>query len=173
VKPVQTVGMDGCHYPQAYLDTHTCLREGQEILLADIKGAPESFDLEKLAEAVKNLRDQDSVLWPEYSRLIHDPVENAYRIDGDIVLLEGNYLLLRTPGWEELKNCADYTVMLKADEQLVRARLIARKMSGSRLSREAAVRHVENSDLYNFRTVVTSSAEADLVIDCTASATRI
>lgn len=173
IKPVQTVGMDGFHYPQAYLDTHTCLRGGKEILLADVKGAPESFDLNKLAEAVKLLRCRETVMWPEYSRLIHDPVENAHTVDGDIILLEGNYLLLGMPGWEELKNCADYTVMLKADEEFVRDRLIARKMSGSHLSREAAALHVENSDLYNFRTVVAFSAEADLVIDAPAGSSRI
>ena len=173
VKSVQAAGMDGFHYPQTYLDTHTCLRGGKEVLLADIKGAPESFDLEKLAEAVKRLRCQNTVLWPEYSRQTHDPVENAYTVGGDIVLLEGTYLLLRAPGWSELRTYADYTVMLRADEQLVRKRLIARKMSGGYLSREAAVRHVENSDLYNYRTVVTSSAEADLVIEAPAGNSRM
>ena len=167
VKQVQIAGMDGFHYPQRFLDTHSCLRGEKEFLLTDIKGAPESFDLEKLTEAVKHLKSQASVPWPEYSRLIHDPVENACTIDRDIVMLEGNYLLLDTPGWRELKEYADYTVMLRVDEQLARERLIARKMAGG-LNREAAVRHVENSDLRNFRLVAECSAEPDLMIDCQA-----
>ena len=167
VKPVQPAGMDGFHYPQQVLDTHSCLRDGKETLLADIKGAPETFDLDKLSEAVKRLRDQADVPWPEYSRLIHDPVENACTVNGDIVLLEGNYLLLRMPGWQELKSFADYTVLLKVNEKLARERLIARKMSGG-LNREAAVRHVETSDLRNFRLVAECSGEANLIIDFTA-----
>ena len=167
VKRVQIAGMDGFHYPQRFLDTHSCLRGEKEFLLADIKGASESFDLEKLTEAIKSLRKQSAVPWPEYSRLIHDPVEHALTLDGDIVLLEGNYLLLSTPGWRELKEYADYTVMLRVNEQLARERLIARKMAGD-LSREAAVRQVENSDLRNFRLVAECSAEPDLMIDCQA-----
>ena len=41
----QALGMDGFHFPNAYLQSHIVLRQGREVLLSQIKGAPESFDL--------------------------------------------------------------------------------------------------------------------------------
>ena len=46
---VQTLGMDGFHYPNNYLAAHTILRDGVETPLKSIKGAPETFDVAHLA----------------------------------------------------------------------------------------------------------------------------
>ncbi|MER2063457.1 MAG: hypothetical protein ABS873_02295, partial [Alkalibacterium sp.] len=42
----QSIAMDGFHHYNAYLDTHTVLKNGQEEPLKNYKGIPESFDLE-------------------------------------------------------------------------------------------------------------------------------
>lgn len=164
VAPLTAIGMDGFHHYQDYLDTHETLRDGVKIPLAKIKGAPITFDLDKLTEKVRELAEGGPCLWPDYSRVIENPVEDAHSVTGDLVLLEGNYLLLDEPGWRELKKYADYTIKITAREEDVRDRLIERKARSGKVSREDAIRHVDSSDLYNFRLITNSSLPADLTL---------
>ncbi len=161
VSPVQAIGMDGFHRRQACLVSHFTFRDGKRIPMVEVKGAPETFDLEKLTEAVKKAASGEKCPWPAYDRLLHDPVENAVTVDGDIVLLEGNYLLLDEDGWRELKAFADYTVSVRSGESLLRARLIERRMKTG-VDRERAVRFVDFSDMPNVRLCLEKSLPADL-----------
>lgn len=159
--PVTIIGMDGFHHYQDWLLSHTTVRDGVEMPMVRIKGAPETFDLEKLTEAVKNVASGKSIGWPEYDRILHNPVENAVSVNGDIVLLEGNYLLLEEDGWKELKKFADVTVSLTADEKLLKDRLVERQHKSGK-AYDDAVRFVEFSDLVNVRTCLNKSAKADI-----------
>ncbi len=151
VRPILPVGMDGFHHYQDYLDTHTMMRAGQAHLMKEYKGAPETFDLTKLTEKIRQISEGEDCGWPEYYRIAHNPIEDAIQIHGDIILIEGNYLLLNLDGWKELREYADYTIKIIAHEALLKNRLVDRKaMSG--ISREEAEAFVENSDLYNVRT---------------------
>ena len=96
--PVQAVGMDGFHRRQEYLLSHMTERDGRMIRMVEIKGAPVTFDLEKLLSAVRRVAAGENCGWPAYDRLLHNPVEDAVTVDGNIVLLEGNYLLLEEDG---------------------------------------------------------------------------
>jgi pantothenate kinase len=82
-------------------------------------------------------------------------------VTGDIVLLEGNYLLLDAPGWRELRPLADYAIAIRADEAQLRQRLVARHVAGGK-SAGAAARHVDQSDLRNARLCLERSLPADL-----------
>ena len=113
---IQVIGMDGFHRRQAYLVSHFTERNGKQIPMVDIKGAPVTFDLDLLTAGVKKVASGETCGWPVYDRMRHDPVEDAIWVDGDIVLLEGNYLLLDQDGWRELSGYADYTVSIRADE---------------------------------------------------------
>lgn len=159
--PVQAVGMDGFHRRQEYLLTHSTVRDGREIRMVEIKGAPVTFDLEKLASAIRRVRSGETCGWPVYDRLLHNPVEDAVTVDGDIVLLEGNYLLLDEEGWRDLSAYADYTVSVSAGETLLRKRLIERKILTG-VAEDAAVRFVDFSDMPNVRLCLEKSRPADL-----------
>ena len=159
--PVQAVGMDGFHRRQEYLLTHSTVRDGMEIRMVEIKGAPVTFDLEKLASAIRQVRSGETCGWPVYDRLLHNPVEDVITVDGDIVLLEGNYLLLGEDGWRDLSSLADYTVSITADENLLRARLIDRKIKTG-VAPDQAVRFVDFSDMPNVRLCLEKTARADL-----------
>lgn len=159
--PVQVIGMDGFHRYQDYLTSHTTIRDGKEILMVDIKGAPVTFDFDLLRERMERIANGECCGWPDYNRLTHNPAENAVTVTGDIVLLEGNYLLLNEPGWNELRYYADYTIKISADEKILRARLIDRKIK-SGTTKEEAVSFVEHSDLYNAKLCLTHSQNADL-----------
>ena len=161
---VQVLGMDGFHRRQAYLVSRTVVRDGAEIPMVSIKGAPQTFDLEKLTERVQNIAAGRTCGWPVYDRRLHDPVDDAVTVDGEIVLIEGNYLLLDEPGWRDLRNYADHTVLIRADAELLRKRLVDRKAMGM-ASREEAERFVEFSDMRNVRTCLERSGGADLVLE--------
>ncbi len=160
--PVTAIGMDGFHRYQDYLLTHTTVRGGEEIPMVQVKGAPETFDLERLAERIRRVAAGEACGWPEYDRLLHNPREDAVRVEGDLVLLEGNYLLLDRPGWKDLKAYADYTVRLEADEDFLRQRLIGRRIQTG-VDAEEAARFVDFSDMANVRTCLRESLDADQV----------
>ena len=161
LSPIQTIGMDGFHRRQEYLLSHSVLRDGKEVRMVDIKGAPVTFDLEQLTERVKKVAAGEKCGWPVYDRLLHNPMDNAVKVDGDIVLLEGNYLLLDEDGWRDLRDYADYTISVSAEEGLLRDRLIDRRIKTG-VERETAIRFVDFSDMPNVRTCLAKTGPADL-----------
>ena len=166
--PIQAIGMDGFHRRQEYLQTHFVERDGRRLPMVEIKGAPITFDLDKLTEAVRQVSEGQICGWPAYDRLLHNPVENAQTVDGDIVLLEGNYLLLDEDGWRDLRSYADYTISVRAPEELLRRRLINRRMKTG-VDPEPATRFVDFSDLPNVRVCLKKTMPADLELQIDAS----
>ena len=57
-----------------------------------------TFDLPLLTERVRAVASGEVCGWPVYDRHLHNAVENAITVDGGIVILEGNYLLLNEDG---------------------------------------------------------------------------
>lgn len=158
--PLQAIGMDGFHRRQEYLQSHFTERDGKRVSLVEIKGAPITFDLPGLTESMRRVAAGEACGWPVYDRTLHNPVEDALRVEGQIVLLEGNYLLLDADGWRELSRYADYTISITADEALLRARLIDRKIKTG-VDAERAIRFVDFSDMPNVRLCLEKSLRAD------------
>lgn len=159
ISNVRALGMDGFHYPAEYLKANKIIKDGQEILLNDIKGAPETFDVDTLQEKLREVR-QEGTDWHIYDRMIHDVVHNVLSVEDDIILLEGNYLLLKEPRWTNIRILADYTVFIKARPETLKERLINRKMQGG-LSREDAEKFYYDSDSKNVMRVLKNSAAAN------------
>ena len=159
ISNVRALGMDGFHYPAEYLKENKILKDGQEILLNDIKGAPETFDVDTLQEKLREVR-QEGTDWHIYDRMIHDVVHNVLSVEDDIILLEGNYLLLKEPRWTNIRVLADYTVFIKARPATLKERLINRKIQGG-LSREDAEKFYNDSDSKNVTRVMQNSAAAN------------
>lgn len=160
---ITVIGMDGFHHYQDYLLSHTTERNGITIPMVKIKGAPETFDLHKLEERIRRVAGGEAVKWPAYDRTLHNPVEDVITVEGNIVLLEGNYLLLDVPGWDKLSAYADYTIFINADEKTLRKRLVERQMQSGK-SYEDAAAFVESSDLLNAKLVLERSKKPDLTI---------
>ncbi len=160
---IQTIGMDGFHRYQEYLLSHTTIRDGKEIPMVNVKGSPETFDLDKLKHGIERIASGEDCGWPVYDRLLHNPVENAIQVNGSIVLLEGNYLLLDMDGWRELADFADYTIMIRAEENTLKKRLTARRIASGHPAEEAES-FVEYSDMYNARLCMEYSKTADLML---------
>lgn len=158
---VQALGMDGFHYPNAYLDVHEVVEDGERKTLRSRKGAPFTFDVEALAIAVADLKVARPHPWPAYSRELHDVVPDAVEIAGEIALVEGNYLLLDELVWRDLAALADCTVFLSAEADMLRERLVSRKVAGG-MDYAAARAWYEASDGRNVRAVLGAHVPADI-----------
>ncbi|HUT33689.1 MAG TPA: hypothetical protein VNE39_09430 [Planctomycetota bacterium] len=161
---VATLGLDGYHYPNAYLNSHPApFGEGT---LRLYKGAHFTFDASRLAADLKRLRaGEGAVALPAYDRKLHDPVEGAVVVapSDRLVLVEGNYLLYREGPWAEVFGCFDLRVFLDLPPGANRERMIARHVRGGR-SREDAIAHFERTDGPNTALVAATRGEADVVV---------
>ena len=156
---VQTLGMDGFHHTNAYLAAHRVLRDGLEIPLRSIKGAPETFDVARLAAKLAAAKE-DATPFPVYDRRIHDVVPDALIADAPILLVEGNWLLLDEEPWHTLRPLADYRIRIDAPSALLKDRLIARKVQGG-LSVEDARAFYQRSDAPNVLRFAAHAGAAD------------
>lgn len=161
---LQAVPMDGFHFHQDYILSHTVTRGGETIPMKRVKGAPDTFDVEKLRRTLLRARHED-VLWPGYDRRLHDVVEDATAVTAPALLVEGNWLLYAAPGWRGLPH--DFSVFIEAREALLRERLLARKMRGG-FSREEALAFYRETDGPNVRLCMERRLPADATLEMTA-----
>ena len=159
---VQAIGLDGFHYSQDYLDSHEIKKDGKLVLMKDIKGSPETFDIEKVRRSIHALRRSD-VKWPIYDRTLHDVVPDALLVTKDIILIEGNWILLDEDGWRELICDSDFSIFITAEERMLKERLIARKITGGLTARQAEDFY-ERSDGKNIRRALSSRLKPDLLL---------
>lgn len=159
VDNIRALGMDGFHFTAAYMSVTEIERDGEKILMRDIKGAPETFDVDLLVDKIRQLR-QDGTDWNVYDRRIHDVLPDYMSVEDDIVLIEGNYLLLNEPTWTNVRVLCDYSVFIDADASVLRERIVSRKMMGGS-SREDAEKFFNFSDARNIERVLKNSARAD------------
>ena len=143
---LDAVGIDGFHLPQAELE---------ERGLATVKGAPETFDVAALACQLEAASTRD-LAWPTYDRTLHDVVPGRRPVTAELVLVEGNWLLLDEPGWRDLASYSALTMFVDAQPELLRDRLVERKIRGG-LSPAAAADFYERSDRLNVERVLTGS----------------
>ena len=158
---IQPLGMDGFHHPNRYLETHTILRDGVEIPLKSIKGAPETFDVAHLAAKLAAAKE-GATPFPIYDRRIHDVVPDALIADAPILFVEGNWLLLDEELWRDLRALADYTLRIDAPPAFLRDRLIARKVQGGGSEAEATAFY-DASDRKNVERFIAHAGRADEV----------
>lgn len=150
--------MDGYHY--------------DDLLLGQLgrhsrKGAPDTFDVDGLRHMLARLRhnDDEAVAVPVFDRDIEIARAGARLIAAsvEIIVVEGNYLLLRRDPWAALRPLFDLTVMITASEETLRKRLTAR-WEGYALPPGEIVRKLEEVDLPNGRFVRAESVDADFEI---------
>ena len=157
---LQTVGLDGFHYHQDYILEHTVCVNGVDVPMKSVKGCPESYDVEWLGKKLALLQQGD-VKFPIYSRLIHDVVEEAVDVTKQIILIEGNWLLSSEEPWTELERYCDDSLFIYAGEELLKDRLIGRKVKGGTSLPEAEA-HYERCDRKNVQRILAHHRKARL-----------
>lgn len=162
-EPVQAIGLDGFHYHQDYILSHSVtFQDGRTLPMKRLKGSPETYDVPHFLEKLEALRHGDP-RWPIYDRRLHDVVEDQIPVTAPVVLIEGNWLLFQEGLWRGLTGKADYTIFIKAEEGELKERLLTRKMRGG-LSREEAEAFYQTGDGVNVRRALEGSGPADFFL---------
>lgn len=152
----EVVPMDGFHYDNAILDAMDARAR---------KGAPHTFDVDGLAALLARLRNAplSDVAVPVFDRE-HDVSRASARIidkSVQVLLVEGNYLLLDQAPWDRLRAHFDLTIKIDATIEVLEQRLMQRWLDLGLSNAEARAK-VEGNDLPNARLVETQSAAAHL-----------
>jgi pantothenate kinase len=153
------VPMDGYHLANTEL-----ARLGR----AARKGAPDTFDAAGYVAMLARLRLRapgEIVYAPAFRREIEEAVAGAIAVPPEIELIitEGNYLLLNQGDWAGVRPQLDAVWFVDIDDDVRRARLIARHMHYGRT--EAQARDwVLHTDEPNAVLVAASRARADLML---------
>ncbi|MBR1758126.1 MAG: nucleoside/nucleotide kinase family protein [Lachnospiraceae bacterium] len=162
--PMQALGQDGFHFPNAYLLSHHLTYEGETMTLRSVKGWPETIDHEKLYRKLRELKEQDEVLCPVYDRNLHEPVDDQLRITEKIVIVEGMWMNYDTGDWAKIAHLADYQIMLLARIDVLEARAVARKVRGG-MTEEAARTFFRTTDVRAIRRIIEGMGIADLYLE--------
>lgn len=150
-KKCMVVPMDGYHYYKKELESFD-----DPTSAMDRRGAPFTFNSSKFVNDLRNAKINRCGSFPSFDHSIGDPIENEIVLDEtiDIVLLEGNYLLLNTEPWNECINLFELSFYIKyIDEQIIINRLCGRHMSAWNISEEDALCRIMNSDIHNARLI--------------------
>ena len=153
----KVVPMDGFHLDNTILD---------KLGLRHRKGAPDTFDAEGFVELVGALRHTDQpVRIPGFDREQDRVVEDQYFVEPEdqIILIEGNYLLLRSEPWNRLLEHFDLTIFLNPGIEILERRLIQRWLDHDH-THEEAVQRARSNDIPNAEYVLENSARADIDI---------
>ncbi|MEM1377581.1 MAG: nucleoside/nucleotide kinase family protein [Pseudomonadota bacterium] len=151
------VPMDGFHLDNSILQKSGYL---------DRKGAEFTFDANGFVHLIKRIRaSEDNVIYPIFDRDRDLAIAGAGVVSKsvDIVLVEGNYLLLRQRPWQSLQPMFDLTIMLRPPLEELRRRLTQRWVDLG-FDEQQAITKAEMNDIANAHTVIDQSLAADIVL---------
>lgn len=153
------IPMDGFHLAQAVIEAKG---------LADRKGSPETFDSSGFVQLLTQIARpaDDSVVYaPRYDRSVEEPVANAILIrpTDELVIVEGNYLLLDEPPWAQIRPALNLCAYLELEDATRIRRLIERHVQHGK-PRPEAERFVRDSDEKNAQLIKSSRSRADFIV---------
>ena len=153
---VAILPMDGFYYDDAVLSDMGRLAW---------KGAPDTFDVGGLRSILQRLKDPEEtrVAVPVFDRALEISRGSARIIASDVrlILVEGNYLLLKDSPWNLLHPFFDKTIMIDVPEEELRRRL-RRRWVRFGLSEDEIRHKLDGNDLPNGRAVIDRSLPADI-----------
>lgn len=150
--------MDGYHYDDILL--HKLARHAR-------KGAPDTFDVGGLKHMIERLirNAEDEVIVPVFDRDIEIARAGASVIvkECDVVIVEGNYLLIDQAPWASLHGLFDLTILLDVPIDILKQRLRQRWVDLD-YDEPGILRKLNEVDLPNGEFIRRHSRPADLVI---------
>ena len=157
----KVVPMDGFHFDNKILADRNMLQ---------FKGSPETFDTNGFISLLAKLRQQpetDHVI-PIFDRELDLSRASARLIEKstNILLIEGNYLMLNQAPWNRLQMFFDLTIKIESDRRILKDRLLKRWLDLG-ISKDQASEKIKQNDLPNSDLVENLSMPADLYIQPT------
>ncbi len=155
--PTGLLPMDGFHLDNSDLQSRDLLAR---------KGAPETFDLAGFQAVLEQLTTASVVDVPVFDRANDRVVPNATQITAkeQLVLVEGNYLLLDEPDWRDLSNFWTYSVFLEEPLQDLEDRLMGR-WTGLGYEMADALAKAQSNDIPNAKRTLENRMPASLVLE--------
>ena len=132
--------------------------------LTDRKGAPDTFDVAGFVHLIKRLVSlEDNVVIPTFDRNKDLCIAGSQvvSISDRVLLVEGNYLLLKEGLWAALSQLWDQTIFINPGIDGLEERLIKRWLEHG-LEPEAAKLRALSNDIPNAHCVVEHSVDADI-----------
>lgn len=151
------IPMDGFHLSQQQLED-----QGK----ANRKGAPDTFDVDGFLHILTRVREEkEEVYIPAFDRSQENPIAASILITSvnKIIVVEGNYLLLSQPRWNQVESFLDTKWFLNPSFELRLQRLVHRHISHGKSQAEAE-RWVSDVDEINATLIEQDMQRADLVI---------
>ena len=141
------IPMDGYHYYRHELDA---MAEPKSAYAR--RGAPFTFNAHRFVMELIQARQSDTGTFPSYDHHVGDPVENAIILrdsPSQIVLVEGNYLLLDEEPWCQLRDRVFHEAwFLDVPVQECNRRTFQRHLTTG-LTTEAAQKRIDTNDSLN------------------------
>ncbi|KAJ8908042.1 hypothetical protein NDN08_008139 [Rhodosorus marinus] len=154
--------MDGFHFYRNQLDLFENPVEAHKR-----RGAPFTFDAERFISVLSKIRRaKGPVLAPDFNHRKKDPREDAICIDeqAEVVIVEGNYLLLEEHPWSNVRPLLDASIFLDVDLETSMQRVVNRHVEQLGLTREDALMRVNSNDRPNAVLIQNSVSRADFII---------
>lgn len=153
------VPMDGFHLANSEL-----VRLGRR----GRKGAEDTFDSAGYVALLRRLREQqhDEIVYaPEFRRDVDESIGSAIPVFArcPLIVTEGNYLLLESGHWSNVRPLLDEVWYVEVDDELRRERLVARHMQFG-MTERAARDWAMLTDEPNAVLIAASRVRADLVV---------
>lgn len=151
------LSMDGFH-----LDNRILIQKG----LRERKGAPETFDVAGFMHLIQRLRRKEEVYVPDFDRQTERTVNCAYPVPNhhDLVIVEGNYLLLDEPVWRDLDDYWDLAVFVQIGLETIKTRLMQRYKAHG-FDEETSARWIESNDIPNAERVLKNRVPEDVTLN--------
>ncbi|ODQ60447.1 hypothetical protein WICANDRAFT_79043 [Wickerhamomyces anomalus NRRL Y-366-8] len=160
------VTQDGFHYYRSELEKFPNREEAFKR-----RGAPFTFNSKKFLKLVKLLREPINenvvITAPDFDHKLKDPKPRAIKVEPNhmIVIIEGNYVLLKDENWKEIGSLVDERWKINVDSTTARSRIVKRHLeSGISNSMEEAIKRCDGNDMINAEYIRLNSCVPDLVI---------
>lgn len=152
------VPMDGYHLADSELERLG--RRGR-------KGAIDTFDAYGYLALLRRIRTETGsiVYAPEFDRTLEQPIAGAIPVlpETAVVITEGNYLLDGDDPWSEVRGALDEVWYRDVDDELRRARLVARHVQFGKSEPDARA-WVDAVDEPNAQRIIAGIVRADVVV---------
>eukprot|EP00597_Dinobryon_sp_UTEXLB2267_P004012 CAMPEP_0170076718 /NCGR_PEP_ID=MMETSP0019_2-20121128/13673_1 /TAXON_ID=98059 /ORGANISM="Dinobryon sp., Strain UTEXLB2267" /LENGTH=217 /DNA_ID=CAMNT_0010288603 /DNA_START=208 /DNA_END=861 /DNA_ORIENTATION=- len=155
------VPMDGFHYSKETLLTFSNSSEAFAR-----RGAHWTFNGKAFVNKLQTLKATNGGLFPSFSHGSGNPVEDAIEVVAQkhqIVIVEGNYLLLDIKPWNEIRSLLDFIFFIESDLETIKKRVYGRHFSLG-YGEEVSMRRVLTNDLPNAELVLSTKHRADEII---------
>lgn len=162
------LNQDGYHYTREELSKFP-----EPELAFKRRGAPFTFNPKGFLELIHKIKkpispETKDILAPSFNHKAKDPEPNSKIITPAhrIVIIEGNYVLLKDEYWREISAIVDEKWKIKVEPLQARRRIVKRHLeAGISATEDEAIERCNNNDLVNAVYIRENSVIPDLVIE--------